>query len=167
MKELIKEVVKKILKESYQQELLDLILDKVSKYGMKSLNSHEKAILNNISKNNKNYLSDWDLILEFLDIHIGKLTGDSYISNKIGKRVSGIKYFNRTLGFLFDLEVDSEVLGLKKKQNTLYASDEISQLLKDNFNINSEDIKKIVKAWFERETSMPVSDLDFFLTNKN
>ncbi len=155
-----------LLKETYNQELLDMILDKISKYGEKSLNGHEREILKNISTKNKKYNSDWDLIIDFLDFNIGHLKGDSYYTNRIGKKVSGIKYFDKSNNFLFDLEVESEVLGIKKQINTLYASDEIKDLLKNNFTISDIDIKKVVKAWFEKNTNTKVSTMDFWLNNK-
>ncbi len=160
----LRKLVYKKLKESYQQDIIDLILDKVSKYGINSLNAHEKSLLDRISSQKKELKSDNDLIFDFLDFNIGELKAKSYHENRIGKKVSGIKYYNKQNYFLFDLEVESEVLGINKEPYFLYASDELKTMLENNFNITLEQIKIIVKLWFEKQTNIKVSKLDFWIT---
>ena len=60
----LRKKIRNFLRESFNQETLDLILDKIAQYGMGSLNSHEKQLLDDMSKN-KNVDSDNDLILHF------------------------------------------------------------------------------------------------------
>ncbi len=160
----LRKLVHKKLKESYQQDLVDLILDKVAKYGINSLNAHEKSLLDNISSQKKEFNSDNDLIFDYLDFNVGELKGESYVKNSAAKRVSGIKYFNKENHFLFDLEVESEVFGANKNPNTLYVSDEIELMLKINFKITPEQSKEIVKLWFEKQTNIKVSKVDFWIT---
>lgn len=154
------------LKESYQDELMDDILDKVSKYGEKSLLPHEKSILDRISTGNLELESDEDLIYDFLDFDLGDLKGKSYFENRIGKKVSGIKYFDKNNEYVFDLEIFSDVLGIKKEINQLYADDVLLKLLKMNFTLSDNDAKEAIKRWFEKNTDQKVSNIDFWMSGE-
>ena len=103
----LRKKIRNFLRESFNQETLDLILDKIAQYGMGSLNSHEKQLLDDMSKN-KNVDSDNDLILHFLKFHYSPLKGESFVINKMGKRSSGINYTDKKGIVLFELEVESE-----------------------------------------------------------
>lgn len=161
----IRNIIRKYLKESYEQEILDSLLDKVSQFGIDSLNSHEKKLLNDLSKNNK-LNSDNDLILHFLQFHFSPLKGESFHMNKIGKRVIGINYKDKNGNVLFELEVESEVLGIKKKSNFLYINKSLEVFLKQNFTISSNDVKKIITEWFIKETDIIPNFVDFFFVNE-
>jgi hypothetical protein len=167
MNSILRNIIRKRLKESYQQEILDLVLDKISKYGVNSLNPHEKKILDDMSKNEKTINSDKDLLFHFLDFNIGKLKAQTYFFDKLAKKTSGINYFNKNKEHVFDLEIESEVLGVKKKPNFLYVNKNILDLIDKNFTIKEEDIYKIIGLWFEKETSIKPNKTQYFLTNKN
>lgn len=160
----IREIVRKLVRESFQDELLDDILDKVAKYGEKSLLPHEKSVLDRISSGNLKLQSDEELIYDFLDFELGKLKSDSYVLNKLGKRVLGIKYFDKNNNFVFDLEIDSEVLGVRKKPNHLYADDKLLEILQSNFTIDDSSAKEIIKRWFEKSTGEEVSKVGFWFS---
>jgi len=161
----LRNIIRKNLKESYQQEILDLILDKISKFGVNSLNPHEKKVLDDMSKNNKTLNSDEDLIFHFLDFNIGKLKAQTYFFDKLAKKTSGINYFNKKGEHIFDLEVESEVLGIKKKPNFLYVNKMVFDLINENFTISENDIYKIIGLWFEKETLIKPTNVKFFFTN--
>ncbi len=163
---IIREKIRKIIKESYQEELMDMILDKISKYGEKSLNPHEKNLLDKISTGKEILKNDLDLIFDFLDFNLGDLKPKTYVQNKLGKKVSGIKYFDKNNNYVFDLEVESEVLGIKKEANFLYADDELLQYLKLNFTISDPDAKEVIKRWFEKTTDEKVSKIDFWISGE-
>lgn len=154
----------KNLNENYQDELLDDILDKVAKYGEKSLLPHEKSILDRISSGDLEIQSDEDLVYDFLDFDLGELKSKSYAVDKLGKKVYGIQYFDKNNEFVFDLEVESEVLGIKKENNYLYADDTLFRLVKMNFTMSDKDIKEVVKRWFEKTTGEKVSKIDFWVS---
>lgn len=154
----------KDLNESYQDELLDDILDKVAKYGEKSLLPHEKSVLDRISSGALEIQSDEDLVYDFLDFDLGELKSKSYAVDKLGKKVYGIQYFDKNNEFVFDLEVESEVLGIKKENNYLYADDTLFRLIKMNFTMSDKDIKEVVKRWFEKTTGEKVSKIDFWVS---
>lgn len=160
----IRKHIRNLIRENYQEELLDDILDKVAKYGEKSLLPHEKSVLDRISSGQLNLKNDEELIYDFLNFNFGKLKPESYYENRIGKKVSGIKYFDKNNEFLFDLEVDSEVLGIKKESNFLYADDVLFDLVKMNFTISDSDVKEVIKRWFEKSTSQKVSKLEFWIS---
>lgn len=161
----IRKYIRNLIRENYQEELFDDILDKVAKYGEKSLLPHEKSVLDRISSGQLNLKSDEELIYDFLDFDLGELKPKSYYENRIGKKVSGIKYFDKNNEFVFDLEVDSEVLGIKKESNFLYADDSLFRLIKMNFTISDSDVKEVVKRWFEKTTDQKVSKMDFWVSN--
>lgn len=154
------------LEENYQDELMDDILDKVSKYGEKSLLPHEKSILDRISTGKLELQSDEDLIYDFLDFDLGDLKGKSYFENRIGKKVSGIKYFDKNNEYVFDLEIFSDVLGIKKETNKLYADEVLLKLLKMNFTLSDNDAKEAIKRWFEKNTDQKVSNIDFWMSGE-
>lgn len=160
----IRQIIRNLIRENYQEELLDLILDKVSKYGEQSLNDHEKSLLSRMSSDKLTLKNDVDLAYDTLDFNIGKMKQDSYLTDKIGKKVSGIKYFDKNNNLVFDLEMDSEVLGVKKEQNHLYADRELYTFLKHTFDISDEDAKEMIKRWFEKYTGMNVSKIDFWFS---
>lgn len=160
----IREHIRRIIRENYQEELLDDILDKVAKYGEISLLPHEKSVLDRISSGQLNLQSDEELIYDFLDFDLGDLKPKSYSSDKLGKKVYGIQYFDKNNEFVFDLEVESEVLGIKKENNYLYADDTLFRLVKMNFTMSDKDIKEVVKRWFEKTTGEKVSKMDFWVS---
>jgi len=154
----------KSINEGYQDDLLDDILDKVAKYGEKSLQPHEKSVLDRISSGELEIQSDEDLVYDFLDFDLGELKSKSYAVDKLGKKVYGIQYFDKNDEFVFDLEVESEVLGIKKENNYLYADDTLFRLVKMNFTMSDKDIKEVVKRWFEKTTGEKVSKIDFWVS---
>ena len=156
----------KNLNENYQEELLDMILDKIAKHGEKSLLPHEKDLLDRLSTGEEVVNNDEELVYDFLDFSLGKLTEKSYVSDKLGKKVSGIKYFDKQNNFVFDLEIDSEVLGIKKEANTLYADDELIDFLQHNFTINDSNAKEAIKRWFEKTTGEKVSKIEFWMSGE-
>lgn len=162
----LRKLVRELIKESYSQELLDMILDKVSQYGIESLTKHEKEILDNISTQKKEYKNDLDLIFDFLTSKLGVLKGESYSFDKLAKKVDGIRYFDKHNDLAFDLEVSAEVLGIKKPYNTLYADQAIFELIHENFTISDEDAEKAIKLWFEKETDNKVSKVSFMFFGK-
>jgi hypothetical protein len=162
----LREKIRNIIQENYQEELMDMILDKISKYGEKSLNPHEKNLLDKISTGKEILKNDLDLIFDFLDFNLGELKPKTYVQNKLGKKVSGIKYFDKSNNYVFDLEVESEVLGIKKEANFLYADDELLQYIKLNFTISDPDAKEVIKRWFEKTTDEKVSKIDFWISGE-
>ena len=164
MSNLIRKYIRKIIKENYQEELLDTILDKIAKYGEKSLQPHEKDLLDRLSTGKEVVNNDEELVYDFLDFILGKLKAKSYISDKLGKKVSGIKYFDKQSNFVFDLEIDSEVLGVKKEANFLYADDDLLKFIQLNFTINDSTAKEIIKRWFEKTTDEKVSKVEFWMS---
>lgn len=154
----------KNINENYQEDLLDMILDKISKYGEKSLQPHEKNLLDRLSSGEEILKNDLDLVMDFMDFHLGDLKAKTYVVDKLGKKVSGIKYFDKQNNFVFDLEVDSEVLGVKKEANSLYADDDLVKFLQHNFTISDTDAKTVVKMWFEKTTGEKVSKIDFWMS---
>jgi hypothetical protein len=164
MSNLIRKYIQKIIKENYQEELLDTILDKIAKYGEKSLQPHEKDLLDRLSTGKEVVNNDEELVYDFLDFILGKLKAKSYVSDKLGKKVSGIKYFDKQNNFVFDLEIDSEVLGVKKEANSLYADDDLLKFIQLNFTINDSTAKEIIKRWFEKTTDEKVSKVEFWMS---
>ena len=164
MSNLIRKYIRKIIKENYQEELLDTILDKIAKYGEKSLQPHEKDLLDRLSTGKEVVNNDEELVYDFLDFSLGKLKAKSYVSDKLGKKVSGIKYFDKQNNFVFDLEIDSEVLGVKKEANSLYADDDLLKFIQLNFTINDSTAKEIIKRWFEKTTDEKVSKVEFWMS---
>jgi hypothetical protein len=164
--DIIRNKIRQIIKENYQEELIDMILDKISKYGEKSLQPHEKDLLNRISTGKEVLKNDLDLVFDFLDFNLGELTSESYVQNKLGKKVSGIKYFDKQNNFVFDLEIDSEVLGMKKETNTLYADDDLLKFLQHNFTINDSTAKEVIKRWFEKTTGEKISKIEFWMSGE-
>jgi len=156
----------KNLNENYQDELLDLILDKIAKYGEKSLQPHEKSILDRISSEGLTIKNDEELVYDFLDFNLGDLKGKSYVVDKLGKKVSGIKYFDKQNIFVFDLEIESEVLGVKKESNFLYADDYLIKFLQFNFTISDDSAKEAIKRWFEKTTGEKVSKIEFWISGE-
>lgn len=161
----LRKKIRSFLRESFNQETLDLILDKIAQYGMSSLNSHEKQLLDDMSKN-KNVNSDNDLILHFLNFHYSPLRGESFVINKMGKRSSGINYTDKKGMVLFELEVESEVLGVFKKPNFLYINKSLEIVLHQNFTISPEDAKWILTEWFTKETNIKPNSVDYFYVNE-
>lgn len=156
----------KNLNENYQEELLDTILDKIAKYGEKSLQPHEKDLLDRISTGEEVVNNDEQLVYDFLDFSLGKLKAKSYVSDKLGKKVSGIKYFDKQNNFVFDLEIESEVLGIKKEANLLYADDDLVKFLQHNFTINDSNAKEVIKRWFEKTTGEKISKIEFWISEE-
>lgn len=150
--------VRKILKESFHQDYLNSILDKISQYGIENISPYERQSLDNIHKN-KVINSKSELIFDFLDFNLSNLKEDSYYSDKMAKKVSGIRYYTNELQF--DLEVESEVLGIRKKINTLYVNVELDKLLTKEFNLNEIESKTIIKLWFENHTKIKVSSISY------
>lgn len=161
----IRSIIRKHLKESYNQEILDTLLDRVSQFGIHSLNAHEKKLLDDLSKE-KGLSSDNDLLIHFLNFHYSPLKGETFNINKMGKRAIGINYSDKNGNILFELEAESEVLGIKKKPNSLYINQSLEVILKQNFTISSDDVKKILTQWFIKETDITPNSVNFFFVNQ-
>ena len=82
------------------------------------------------------------------------------------KKVSGIKYFDKQNNFVFDLEIESEVLGIKKEANLLYADDDLVKFLQHNFTINDSNAKEVIKRWFEKTTGEKISKIEFWISEE-
>jgi len=164
--DIIRNKIRQIIKENYQEELLDTILDKIAKYGEKSLQPHEKDLLDRLSTGEEVLNNDEELVYDFLGFSLGKLKAKSYVSDKLGKKVSGIKYFDKQSNFVFDLEIDSEVLGMKKETNTLYVDDDLLKFLQHNFTINDSTAKEVIKRWFEKTTGEKISKIEFWMSGE-
>lgn len=154
-------VIKRIIKESERDDLLNQILDKISEYGMDSLTSYEKSLLDKLSKEEKTVPNKKEESFDFLNKRYSNLTPQTYQSDKIGKKVLGVKYFDKNGDMIFDLEVEAEVLGIQKPANTLYTSESIYNDLRNNFDMSDSEIEETVKEWFKSFTELSVSKIGF------
>ena len=84
----------------------------------------------------------------------------------MGKRSSGINYTDKKGIVLFELEVESEVLGVSKKPNFLYINKSLEVVLHQNFTISPEDAKWILTDWFIKETNIKPNSVDYFYVNE-
>lgn len=165
--EQVKKTVRRILRESINDELIDMILDKVSKYGEKSLLPHEKDLMDRIATGKTDIKDDLDLIFDFLDFTLGKMNEQEYAMDKLGRRVVGIRYYDKTERFVFDYEVNSEIQGAKRQEKVLLVDDKLMGKLIDNFTISKEDSKKALALWFEKATGNSVSKIQSWISGED
>lgn len=158
----LREKIRNFLLESYYQETLDFILDKISKHGLNSLNDFENSILKNMSENKVFINSDKDLVFYFLDFHLGSPESIPYNMDKLSKKASGIYFLDKNKNGIFDLEIESEVLGIKKENNILYINYELIKLLDKNFKISENNAKEFLVMWLKSKKNIKVNKSLYF-----
>ena len=106
--------------------------------------------------------SDKDLVFYFLDFHLGSPESIPYNMDKLSKKASGIYFLDKNKNGIFDLEIESEVLGIKKENNILYINYELIKLLDKNFKISENNAKEFLVMWLKSKKNIKVNKSLYF-----